>query len=47
MINTKQAPRHIASLIRATMLPTIIYLQTIGIFWTTWAEVYRRPPSAE
>lgn len=36
-----QIPRHIAKTVRLMTMPTIIALQTIGIYWTTWAEVYR------
>ena len=36
-----QIPRRIAKATRLMMMPTIIALHTIGIFWTTWASVYR------
>jgi hypothetical protein len=36
-----QIPRHISKAIKLAMMPTIITLQTIGHFWTTWAAVYR------
>ncbi len=37
-----QIPRNIASAIRIAMTPTIIMLETIGAFWTTWSEIYGR-----
>lgn len=36
-----QIPLRIAQATRLMMMPTIIALQTIGHFWTTWADVYR------
>lgn len=36
-----QIPLHIARATRLAMMPTIITLQTIGHYWTTWAAVYR------
>jgi len=36
-----QIPLRIAQATRLAILPTIITLQAIGHFWTTWAAVYR------
>lgn len=36
-----QIPWLISKARRAMMAPTIIILESIGCFWTTWAEVYR------
>lgn len=36
-----QIPLRIAQATRLMMMPTIITLQSIGHFWTTWAAVYR------
>lgn len=34
-------PLRIAQATRLMMMPTIITMQSIGHFWTTWAAVYR------
>lgn len=37
-----QIPRRISRAIKFAMMPTIIALQTIGIYWTAVGEFYGR-----
>lgn len=38
-----QIPRRISQAVKLMTMPLIIGLQTVGWFWSAWAEVYREP----